>query len=740
MKFKRVSIVFLFLSGIVFTFLLCAVFIIILAIISIKKIDKVLWANISESLYERKADTLLELNKRKATNYDRLFREAMVFAEMLSVEVRIVREFIPYYHNYNMSTLVVSSLSYDPERKIYFNNPIENPRIFYWGDSELNRDLFYRIRAMLSLEVLMKALMKGISEQGKCPYFAAFIANSNEHFLLDYFYDPKIGANLIPPDQERFNKYYSTHTIKDDGWTEVYKDITGYFLVTTYRKIIDKEGNVLGRAGVDFSIDYIIQDLKNFHYEVFHSKESIDNSIGLLQESLNDKSFSFILNMDDGEFIACQKSRLNEMGITPKNIDTMDYQALLNLKITDSKLEQLKQLFRSFQKVDDKYATLDIDNRRYIIVYSKIHVNNWGLFSFVPMEELMGSVLSAKEYLVQSFFVLSINLIIMGLIYVTICIAALAFFFRKILILPIYDLEIGVKKLMKGELGIKVKQAGAREVYEMISSFNFLSEKLSKYSSEVKERITNRLYIEHEVDIARHIQSAVLPQPNLAGIGDFEIDISGKVISRDLISSVFYDYFLLSKDKLAFLIGEVSGKSIPAAFYMMLTKTLIKDACMKYPNSPADVLGEVNHHLCRKNVDMFISLGLVFYDKKQSKLFYSFAGFASMFRMAPSGFAEELTGQKSPVLGLINDAFYQYEEKLIIPRTKLILFTRGVMDSMNSRGHSYSFDAVVRQLKICMGIPAGKACSIIADDIVKFGDIRNEDKAILIFQGRDLFN
>lgn len=728
MKFKKISIIFLFLSGIVFTFLLCSIAIVLLALSSINKIDNVLTSSVSSALHERSADTLLERTKEKAMYYNRLFSDAVSYVDLLTVQVNNVRKLLTYYNADDPFSLGQSALSFDPDKRIFFNNPSENPRIFYWGKGPVISEEVAKIRSILSMEPVIKALMnRKVNYNG--PYFAVFMAE--EHFLIDFFCNPDVGAGLNPPTKETFDAYYSAYKDPKGRWTEVYKDITGYFLITTCNLLYDEDGKVMGRVGIDLSVDYILKDLEEFHVDTFHS---IDNPKNRENDSHKDESFSFIFDSSNGELVAFPGDKIELLGLPKKDLKSMKYRAILDIKLTDSKFDKVKNLYDKTQQQSDNWSSIELNGKEYLFVFSKIPINNWVLCSLVPNQKLAGSILFAKNQMNKAFHVLAFNLIIFGAIYVLSCIIILAVVFRRIIIVPITKLEFAVKQLMKGEFGLQLQDRGTKEISDMISSFNFLSNTLKQYSGDVKDRISKRLYIENEVNIAKQIQAAVLPHSTLSNFNNSDGDIHAKVISNDIISSVFYDYFPLTKDKIAFLIGEVSGKNISAAFFMMVAKTLIKDVCLKYPNNPAEVLGEVNKILCEnRDIDMFLSLGLVFYDEKMSSIYYSFAGFINMLKLSPSGYIEELSHLRSPVLGLIGDALYHYEDRSLVPKSKLFLFTRGVMDALDAKGELYSSNKLESIVKNCMLLSSEESCINLTEDIKKFKDINNEDKAILVF-------
>lgn len=731
MIFKRTSIIFLFLGGVVFTFLICAIAIIVIAFSAINKIDTALTSSVSSVLYERSTDTLLERIKGQAMYYNRIFSDAVTYVNLLAVQVNSTNKLSAYYNPSPPLSLETSNLTFDHEKRIVFNNPSENPRIFYWGnEAVIPGAVAHKIRSMFAIEGIMQSIMKKIGNY-RGPYFAVFIANEKEHFLIDFFCDPAVGAALKAPSKEVFDKYYSTYNIQKNNWTELYKDITGYFLVTTYKRLYDEDGKVMGRVGIDLSVDYILDELEEFHIDTYHATDTPRIAKDDYHEC---ESFFFIFDSVDSELIAFPGGKIEFLGLPKKDLNSVKYQAALDIKLTDSTFDRIKNLYAETQKQSDGSIMVELNGKEYLFVFSKIPVNGWVLCSLVPVQDLVGSVLFAKSQMNKTFYVLALNLIIFGLVYVTICLIVLAVVFRRIIILPITKLESAVKELMKGEFGLQVEDCGTKEISDMIGSFNFLSNTLKKYSGDIKDKISKRLYVENEVNIAKQIQAAVLPHSTISIFRNSDADISGKIISNELISSGFYDYFPLAKDKIAFLAGEVSGKNISAAFFMMVAKTLIKDACLKYPNNPAEALDEVNRVLCETpDIDMFLSLGLVFYDEKRSAIYYSFAGFINMIKLSPSTYIEELAHQRSPVLGLISDALYHYDEKILAPNSKLFIFTKGMMDALNAKGEFFTSNNLELIIKDCITLSSEESCAKLAEGIKNFKDINSEDKAVLVF-------
>lgn len=110
--------------------------------------------------------------------------------------------------------------------------------------------------------------------------------------------------------------------------------------------------------------------------------------------------------------------------------------------------------------------------------------------------------------------------------------------------------------------------------------------------------------IQHDLNIAREIQSSILPKDFPAFPDRKEFDIYATMNAAKFIGGDFYDFFLISDDELGFIVGDVSGKGVPAAIFMAVSKTLLKANAMQRL-SPDQCLQYVNNLLCQESVDSF---------------------------------------------------------------------------------------------------------------------------------------
>jgi sigma-B regulation protein RsbU (phosphoserine phosphatase) len=134
--------------------------------------------------------------------------------------------------------------------------------------------------------------------------------------------------------------------------------------------------------------------------------------------------------------------------------------------------------------------------------------------------------------------------------------------------------------------------------------------------------------MEDELNVGREIQMSMLPLifPPYPRRNDF--DVHAALVPAREVGGDFYDFFLIDEDRFCFCIGDVSGKGVPAALFMAVTKTLIESRA-RNDSSPASILTHVNNEISRHNeACMFVTLVLGILDLRTGELSFSNAGHA----------------------------------------------------------------------------------------------------------------
>lgn len=218
---------------------------------------------------------------------------------------------------------------------------------------------------------------------------------------------------------------------------------------------------------------------------------------------------------------------------------------------------------------------------------------------------------------------------------------------------------------------------------------------LERYETQQKEK--ERL--DTELTMATRIQAETLPNifPAFPERDDFNIHASMNPAKE--VGGDFYDFFLIDDTHLGLVMADVSGKGVPAALFMMVSKILIQNIAMM-GNSPAEVLRFVNNQLCMDNhEDMFVTVWYGCLDLETGVLEAANAGHEYPIFKYPDGRFELMKNKHGLVIGAMEGARYKSYELQMEPGSKLFLYTDGVPEATNANNELFGTDRLVQTLR-----------------------------------------
>lgn len=243
--------------------------------------------------------------------------------------------------------------------------------------------------------------------------------------------------------------------------------------------------------------------------------------------------------------------------------------------------------------------------------------------------------------------------------------------------------------------GVEAYSIGKEEVTRVLYTkpalmFDLLHLSIRRFSTNLKDTISEKERIASELKIARGIQTSALPQIFPPFPGRKEFDIFAIMEPALEVGGDFYDFFFIEKNKLCFLIADVSGKGIPGALFMMKTKTLIKTESLRNL-PPGDVLQNVNRILIPDNEEcMFVTVFYALLDTKTGELQFANAGHnPPLVCIRDDGF-KYLEVKKGFVLGAMESIAYTSQTISMKPGDSIFLYTDGVTEAMNKDRNQFS--------------------------------------------------
>ena len=214
----------------------------------------------------------------------------------------------------------------------------------------------------------------------------------------------------------------------------------------------------------------------------------------------------------------------------------------------------------------------------------------------------------------------------------------------------------------------------------------------SRNDKRLRESTSLNQRMEHELLIARTIQMAMLPKAFPPYHDRPDLNIYGMVDPAKEVGGDFYDFYLIDKTHLAITIADVSGKGVPAALFMVVAKTILKNCVMmtKDMDKLAEAMDKANDQLCQGNEEsMFVTVFLGVLDITNGEFIYVNGGHNPPL-MKTNGKFEYLSLKKSCMLGAMEGMKYRAQRLVMKPGDMLFLYTDGVTEAQDTDSRLYS--------------------------------------------------
>jgi phosphoserine phosphatase RsbU/P len=232
--------------------------------------------------------------------------------------------------------------------------------------------------------------------------------------------------------------------------------------------------------------------------------------------------------------------------------------------------------------------------------------------------------------------------------------------------------------------------------------------------------------LEQELDAARRLQMAMVPQSFPAPSAAFPLDLCASMEPAREVGGDLYDFFLTEDGMLCFLIGDVSGKGMPAALFMARAKSLIRITTELMRSregasaKPAEIIARVNRELCLDNNDMmFVTLFFAMIAPGSGELEFCNAGHNAPYRLNGQGI-EAIEGGKGIILGVKPDAVYATGSLSLAPGDAIYLFTDGVTEAANTQDDLFSEERLEAVLRAAVGSSTAEIVNSVARAVRDF--------------------
>jgi serine phosphatase RsbU (regulator of sigma subunit) len=266
--------------------------------------------------------------------------------------------------------------------------------------------------------------------------------------------------------------------------------------------------------------------------------------------------------------------------------------------------------------------------------------------------------------------------------------------------------------ITEGDLDEKIEVYSSKEFTDLSNDINEMVSVLKGYIAEAEMRI------EAELHLAKTIQISALPR-NF----DFNNDSVELFATMDTAKEVggdFYDFFFVDYNMLALVVADVSGKGIPAALFMMKSKTTLRGFA-ETGNEITEVFEKVNNELCEGNdAEMFVTVWMGIVDLETGKVRCVNAGHEYPAVKRQDGESEFLKRKHGPPLGTIEGLRYQAYELQLEKGDSLFLYTDGVTEAIDIDMQAYGSERLLDALNNNKEMPLREMLPAVKKDIDDF--------------------
>ncbi|MBQ9205734.1 MAG: SpoIIE family protein phosphatase [Treponema sp.] len=275
-----------------------------------------------------------------------------------------------------------------------------------------------------------------------------------------------------------------------------------------------------------------------------------------------------------------------------------------------------------------------------------------------------------------------------------------------------------------GELSGVLKKIKNRDELGLLAhSIEKMSGDMNRYINDLTQATAEKERIGAELNVATKIQSEMLPRVFPPYKNHPEIELFATMTPAKEVGGDFYDFFMVDDDHFVVSVADVSGKGVPAALFMVIAKTLLKDAAYRF-KTPAEIFEHVNETLCESNESgLFVTCWLAIFEISTGKLTFANAGHTSPV-IYKDGEISFLESKPNLMLAAMEGIPYKNHEISIKPGDRLFLYTDGITEATNSSNQLYGEERLLSIMKTekAKNLTSKELLAFVRSDIDKFVD------------------
>ncbi len=522
-------------------------------------------------------------------------------------------------------------------------------------------------------------------------------SNLDDIFMLIYSNDPNLTwlyigtesgmiriypwvSEIDPSFDPRVRGWYKRAKESGDiGWSELYIDVvTGKLMVTCSKPVYNSEDKLIGVIGVDVTTETINQKIINTQIGELGYAFLIDNYGKVIaRPGLSAKDKRWDTSFETENLLHSDNIRLRE--------------------ITEDMIAGNSRISRCIFEEGEKY-----------IAYAPIISTNWSIGIVMPVEEVIAPALATRSRIMAvtenttaqiNRQIKSVrNILASAFVIVISIISVIAYRLSRRITEPILALSKAAKIVGGGNLDYHLQVKTGDEVEDLANAFNKMTNDLKTYTKNLEETTAAKERIESELKIAAEIQISMLPRIFPPFPNRKEFDIFANMDPAKEVGGDFYDFFFIGENKLCFFIGDVSGKGVPAALFMVISRTLLKTEALRgFP--PSEILFRVNNILCPDNdACMFVTIFCAILNIETGEIQFANAGHNPPLACTNGHGFEFIQMPKGFVMGTMENTEFESKKLTLKPSDIIFMYTDGVTEAMNPEAKLFSGERLKQSL------------------------------------------
>lgn len=367
-------------------------------------------------------------------------------------------------------------------------------------------------------------------------------------------------------------------------------------------------------------------------------------------------------------------------------------------------------------------ATTYIDEFDRPVVETIDKINNATEESSEHIEEEVGKV--------EKIFLYSLIIMAVG-------ITLLSVFLANRITQPILELSKGARELGEGNLDFRVDVKSGDELRDLAASFNTMASDLIIHIEKEKETTRAKERIEQELKIAHEIQKSFLPikAPKVEGYNIAGINIPAREVGGD-----FYDFIDLGENKTGIVIADVSGKGVPAALFMGISKTVVRTNAKRIMN-PVQAILETNSIILEESDSgMFVTLFYGIIDSEKHTFSYVNAGHNPPIMLRKEEMDMTLLEAKGIPIGVLEEMDLELKEIDLKQNEMVFLYTDGVTEAVNEKDEEFGIEPIEKLMSsYCNAKPQEIIEKVLREITIFAGEHeQHDDITIVIIQSEGM--